>query len=99
MEPKVFLGYHKRGLINSLICYGHEQYPFDSLDQTRIQPMVFTEYANKGIAILLGFGKAMQYLLGFKKYDMEPKLFLGYLEKGIAKSLNILLYELEYNMH
>ncbi len=99
MEPKVFLGYPKRGLINSLIFYGHEQYPFDNLDQTRIQPMVFTEYANEGIAFLLGFGKAMQYLSGFKKYDMEPKLFLGYPEKGIIKSLNILLYELEYNMH
>jgi hypothetical protein len=30
---------------------------------------------------------------------MEPKLFLEYPEKGIAKSLNILFYELEYNMH
>jgi hypothetical protein len=31
---------------------------------------------------------------------MEPKLFQGYLEWGIAHSLSILLYELEYNnMH
>jgi len=95
MEPKLFLGYPKRGLINSLIFYGHEQYPFDSLDQTRIQPMVFTEYANEGIAFLLGFVRAMQYFSGFRKNDMEFKLFLGYPEKGTTKSLNILLYELE----
>ncbi len=30
---------------------------------------------------------------------MEPKLFQGYLKWGIACSLNILFYELEYNIH
>jgi hypothetical protein len=34
-----------------------------------------------------------------KRYGMEPKLFQGYLEWGIARSLSILFYELEYNMH
>jgi hypothetical protein len=28
-----------------------------------------------------------------KRYDMEPKLFQGYLEWGIARSLNILFHE------
>jgi len=34
-----------------------------------------------------------------ERYDMEPKLFQGYAEWGVAHSLSILFYELEYNMH
>jgi hypothetical protein len=34
-----------------------------------------------------------------KKYVMEPNVFLGYLKRGIAHSLSILFYELEYNIH
>jgi hypothetical protein len=40
----------------------------------------------------------MQYLLIVKRYDMELKLFQGYLEWGIACSLSILFYKFEYNM-
>jgi hypothetical protein len=32
-------------------------------------------------------------------YNMEPKLFQGYLERDIARSLSILLYEPKYKMH
>jgi len=36
------------------------QYP--SIAKTKIiEPMVFVDYPNKGIAFLLGFGMAMQY--------------------------------------
>jgi hypothetical protein len=41
----------------------------------------------------------MQYPPIVKRYVMEPKLFQGYLEWGIARSLSILLYEPKYNMH
>ncbi len=33
MEPNVFFGYLKRGIVGVLNSLGHEQYPFDSLDQ------------------------------------------------------------------
>jgi hypothetical protein len=62
--------------------------------------MVFTKYPNEGIAFFLGFVRAMYNTSpSFKRYDMEPKLFLGYPERGITHSLNILFYELQYNMH
>jgi hypothetical protein len=32
MEPNVFLGYLERGIAH-VSSFGHEQYPFDSLDQ------------------------------------------------------------------
>ncbi len=33
MEPNVFLGYFKRGIVGVLTNFGHEQYPFKSLNQ------------------------------------------------------------------
>jgi hypothetical protein len=33
MEPNVVLGYLKRGIVGVLSSFGHEHYPFDSLDQ------------------------------------------------------------------
>jgi hypothetical protein len=33
MKPNVFLGYFERGIECSLSLFGHEQYPFNSLDQ------------------------------------------------------------------
>jgi hypothetical protein len=33
MEPKSFMGYLKRGSACELSSYGHEQYPFDNLNQ------------------------------------------------------------------
>jgi len=33
MDPNVFLGYLERGIACSLSIFGHEQYPFNSLDQ------------------------------------------------------------------
>jgi len=33
MEPKGFMGYHERGNACELSSFGHEQYPFDSLNQ------------------------------------------------------------------
>jgi hypothetical protein len=37
--------------------------------------MVFAKNPKYGIAFLLGFGMAMQYLLGFFRYVIEPKEF------------------------
>ncbi len=33
MEPNVFFGYPERGIAGVLNNFGHEQYPFDILDQ------------------------------------------------------------------
>ncbi len=33
MEPNLFLGYFERSIACVLSSFGHEQYPFDSLDQ------------------------------------------------------------------
>jgi hypothetical protein len=33
MDLNVFLGYLERGIACSLSIFGHEQYPFNSLDQ------------------------------------------------------------------
>jgi len=44
MEPNVFLGYLKKGIAGVLNAFGHEQYPFNNLNQI-IQPMVFTMLA------------------------------------------------------
>jgi len=33
MKPNVFLGYIERGIASVLSSFGHEQYPFDSLDK------------------------------------------------------------------
>jgi len=100
MEPNVFMGYPKRGISCSLNPLGHEQYTLLIVWTKIIQPMVFTKYPNEGIAFFTCFVRAMYNTSrSFKRYDMEPKLFLGYPKRGITCSLNILLYELEYNMH
>jgi hypothetical protein len=33
MQPNVFLGYFEKGIACSLNLFGHEQYPFNNLDQ------------------------------------------------------------------
>jgi len=33
MEPNVFLGYLMRGIASVLSSFGHEQYPYGSLNQ------------------------------------------------------------------
>jgi hypothetical protein len=43
-----------------------------------------------GIAFLLGFVRAMQYLSKFpNRYVMEPKGFMGYLKRSNACELSI----------
>jgi len=37
--------------------------------------MVFIEYPTQGIILLVGFGRAMQYLSTFQV--MEPNVFMG----------------------
>jgi hypothetical protein len=48
--------------------------------------MVFIEYSNQGIALLVDFGRAMQY--PFKFHIMEPNVFLGCLERGTVGVLS-----------
>jgi hypothetical protein len=41
MEPNVFLGYLERGIASILSNFGHDQYPFDSLDQNNSTHVVY----------------------------------------------------------
>jgi len=41
MEPNVFMGYLERGNACSLSCFGHEQYPFNSLNQNNLAHDVY----------------------------------------------------------
>jgi hypothetical protein len=50
--------------------------------------MVFTEYPKKGIIFFVNFDKTMQYPFEFQIYVMKPNVFLGYLKRGIARSLS-----------
>jgi len=59
-----------------------------------VDPMLFTKHLNEGIAFLLGFVKVMQYFFqSFKRYVIDPKIFLGYLEWSIANSFNLSSHE------
>jgi len=64
MEPNVFLGYPKKGITCLVNCYGHEQYPYSSLDQNNLTHGV-TMQPNEGIAFFIGFVRATQYLSKF----------------------------------
>jgi hypothetical protein len=44
MEPNVFLRYPKRGIPHSLNLFGHEQYPFNSLDQNNLTHGVYNVF-------------------------------------------------------
>jgi hypothetical protein len=60
MEPKRFMGYLERGSACELsILRMNNTLP---ITQIRIiEPMVFTDYPNEGIAFLIGFGINMQH--------------------------------------
>ncbi len=59
-----------------------------------VDPMLFIEHPNEGIAFPISFVKVMQYpFQSFKKHVIDPKAFLGYLEWGIASSFNLFGHE------
>jgi hypothetical protein len=58
MEPKGFLIYPCGGIIFALNNYGHNQYPFNSLDQNNSIHGVY-KYPHEGNVFIIGFVKAM----------------------------------------
>ncbi len=42
MEPNVFMGYLKKGITCPLNPFGHEQFPFNDLDQNNLAHGVFS---------------------------------------------------------
>jgi hypothetical protein len=46
MEPNVFIGYLKRGIVGVLSSFEHEQYPFDGLDQNNSAHGVYSVALN-----------------------------------------------------
>ncbi len=53
---------------------------------------ILSQY-DASIVFLLGFGMVMQHLCKFQKNVIEPKWFLGYLERGNACALTIPIHE------
>jgi hypothetical protein len=51
--------------------------------------VLFTKYPKQGIALFVGFGKAMNTPPSFKIYVMEPNVFLGYPTRETTCALSI----------
>jgi hypothetical protein len=82
MKPNVFLRYLVWCIASVLSIFGHEQYPFKiNVDLW----CLIIEYFNEGVGFLVGLCNTLSHV---KRYVMEPNVFLGYLEKGIASVLN-----------
>ncbi len=67
-----------------MCSFEHEQYPSSNVDAW----CLIIEYLNDGLVslkVLVGPHNTPPHV---KRYVMEPNVFLGYLEKGIACSLN-----------
>ncbi len=64
--------------------FENEQYPSNNVDPW----CLITKHPNEGIGFLVGFGRASHTPSHVKRYVMEPNVFLGYLERHIACSLN-----------
>ncbi len=59
-----------------------------------VDSMLITKHSSEGIAFLISFVKVMQYSSqSFKRYVIDPKAFLGYLEWGIKSSFNLFGHE------
>jgi len=90
----VFLGYLKRGNACSLNIFGHEQYPYNSVDQNNSPHGVYSVTHEGKYYIPYRF---LVWLCNtppsFKKYVMEPNVFLKYLVRGIACVLNSFRHE------
>jgi hypothetical protein len=62
MEPNVFMGYPKWGIACLVSPYGHEIYPYNTMDQ-KIQPMVLHCSLMNGLhsfKVLLGYAIPLQ---------------------------------------
>jgi hypothetical protein len=63
------------GIAGVLCNFEHEQYPFDSVDLW----CLITEYLNDNIGFLVWLCNTPT---SFKRYVLEPNVFLGYLTRG-----------------
>jgi hypothetical protein len=73
-----------------------------------MEPNIFLGYLERGVLscgpmrvlhsfkVLVGLCNTLQFVEG---YDMELKPLHAYVAHGITRSLNMLFYELEYNVH
>jgi hypothetical protein len=75
MEPKGFFEYLKRGIVNALSSYGHEQYPSDNLHQNNSTHGVY-RIPNEDIAFLI-LGLNFKFL-GVKKGFFSLSAILEY---------------------
>ncbi len=65
------------------------QYPSNSVDPW----CLIIEYLNEGISFLVGFGRVTQYPSMCQKINYGTNVFLGYIKRGIACSLNLFGHE------
>ncbi len=52
MEPKGFMGYFGKGSASELNSFGHEQYPYNTLNQNNVSPWCLQTTPKK---VLLSF--------------------------------------------
>ncbi len=88
MEPKGFMGYFGKGSASELNSFGHEQYPYNTLNQNNVSPWCLQTTPKK---VLLSF-QVLVWLCNtppyFNRYVMEPKGFLIQPKRGIAHALS-----------
>jgi hypothetical protein len=72
-----------------LCGFEDEQYPSYSVDPL----CLIIEYPIEGIIFLIGFVGLCNTLPHVKIYVMEHNVFLGYLKRGVACSLNLFGHE------
>jgi hypothetical protein len=89
MKLKIFLRYFTWGIVGVLNSFGHVQNPSNNIDPW----CLIIKYPNEGIGFLVGFGKVTYTPSRFKRYVMEPNVFLGYPKRGITCSLNLFRHE------
>jgi hypothetical protein len=68
-----------------LCSFEHDQYPSHNVDHG-VQLLNTLMMVLVSLEVLIGLRNTPPHV---KKYVMEPNVFLGYLEKGNARSLNI----------
>ncbi len=70
-----------RGITSVLSRFGHEQYPSNNIDQNKLPHCVYLQNTLMKALVSLWFFVGLRNTLPhFKRYFMEPNVFMGHLE-------------------
>jgi len=81
----LFLEQLIKGIVGVLFSFEHEQYPSSSVNSWCLITNILMTILFS-LEVLVGACNTPPHV---KRYVMEPKVFMGYLERGITCSLNI----------